>query len=294
MAFGTGLRLKSDVAEGVALDHRRSSRSAAAAASRVVTAGAPRAATLPPRSRPRRVRGRARALLGAGVAPDGRPAELPLPRRARARRAASRARAGSSSSSPTSATTAGRRRCARSPSATPCTAIEIADPREAELPDVGHLVAGRPGDRRARSRPTPRSPRVRAAFAAAEAERRAQVAEAIRRAARPPRDAVHRRRLAARARAGAAMTLRRPASTCSRCCAIPARRRRSTRSPQPPAAPLRPALPGGRGARGVIAGEPRWRRRLPPALLAAAAAPLRGRARQAAGAPSPCPSRRRP
>ena len=92
MAFGTGLRLKSDVAEGVAatvgrLAVRRGGRVA------VVTAGAPASATLPPRSG-RRAFAALRRLVGAGVAPDGAPGRAAAGRRARARPTASRARAG--------------------------------------------------------------------------------------------------------------------------------------------------------------------------------------------------------
>jgi uncharacterized protein (DUF58 family) len=59
------------------------------------------------------------------------------------------------------------------------TAIEIADPREAELPDAGQIVLLDPETGRTVEADTA-SPRVRAAFAAAEAERRAAAAAAIR------------------------------------------------------------------------------------------------------------------
>jgi uncharacterized protein (DUF58 family) len=61
------------------------------------------------------------------------------------------------------------------------TAIEIVDPREAALPDARHLVLMDPETGRTVEADTA-SPRTRAAFAAAEAERRAKAAEAIRRA----------------------------------------------------------------------------------------------------------------
>jgi uncharacterized protein (DUF58 family) len=61
------------------------------------------------------------------------------------------------------------------------TAIEIADPREGALPDAGQLVLTDP-ETGATVEADTSSPRARAAFAAAEAERRAAVAEAIRRA----------------------------------------------------------------------------------------------------------------
>ena len=101
---------------GRRLDGRRSSPSAAAAASRSSRPARPRARRCR-RARPPRVRRgaaagrrRRRARRTAGRAGAAR--------RARARRAASRARAAWSPSSRTSATTDGRRRCARSPSAT--------------------------------------------------------------------------------------------------------------------------------------------------------------------------------
>ncbi len=61
------------------------------------------------------------------------------------------------------------------------TAIEVTDPREADLPDVGALVLLDPETGRTVEADTG-SPRVRAAFAAAEAERRGTVADALRRA----------------------------------------------------------------------------------------------------------------
>jgi uncharacterized protein (DUF58 family) len=61
------------------------------------------------------------------------------------------------------------------------TAIEITDPREAELPDAGQLMLVDPETGQTVEADTG-SARTRAAFAAAEAERRAGVAWAIRRA----------------------------------------------------------------------------------------------------------------
>ena len=179
MAFGTGLRLKSDVAEGVAatvarLAVRRGGRVA------VVTAGAPDAATLPPRS------GR-RAF--AAVAAAGRRRRRPRPDAARALAAARRSSASRGlartrglitvvSDFRDDGWTAPLRLLAQRHTVT---AIEIADPREAELPDAGQLVLVDP-ETGALVEADTASPRLRAAFAAAEAQRRAAVAEAIRRA----------------------------------------------------------------------------------------------------------------
>jgi uncharacterized protein (DUF58 family) len=178
MAFGTGLRLKSDVAEGVAstvarLATRRGGRVA------VVTAGAPDAATLPPRSGRRAFAG-VRRLVGAGVAPDRAPAELSL--------AGALARVDSLARTRGLITVvsdfrddgwaAPLRALAQRHTVT---AIEIADPREAELPDVGQLVLVDP-ETGAIVEADTSSPRTRAGFAEAEAQRRAAVAETIRRA----------------------------------------------------------------------------------------------------------------
>ena len=178
MAFGTGLRLKSDVAEGVA-DHRRAARRAPRRSCGLVTAGAPETATLPPRSgrgafaAVRRLHRRRRG------ARRERP-RAPAPRRAAARQPSrAHARAGR-----------GRLRLPRGRLGSPLralaqrhavTAIEIADPREAELPNVGELVLVDPESGELVEADTT-SPRVREAFAAAEADRRAAVAKAMRRA----------------------------------------------------------------------------------------------------------------
>ena len=86
------------------------------------------------------------------------------------------------------------------PSATTCSPIEVVDPRELELPDVGVLAAGRPGDRRAargadRRRELRRAVREAAAAAAGRDRRRAA------RGRRRPPAAAYRPRLAARYRA---------------------------------------------------------------------------------------------
>jgi uncharacterized protein (DUF58 family) len=176
MAFGTGLRLKSDVAEGVAstigqLAVRRGGRVA------VVTAGAPESATLPPRSG-RGAFAAVRRLVGAGVAPDATAAELPLSAALERTRRLARTRGLVTvvSDFRDDGWQAPLRTLAQRHTVT---AIEISDPREAALPDAGQLVLVDPetGDM---VEADTASPRTRAAFAAAEAERRAAVAEAIR------------------------------------------------------------------------------------------------------------------
>src|SRR3954468_21778974 len=178
MAFGTGLRLKSDVAEGVAstvarLATRRGGRVA------LVTTGAPDNATLPPRSG-RRAFAAVRRLVGAGVAPDRAQAELSLGAALERvdRLARTRGLITVVSDFRDDGWAAPLRALAQRHTVT---AIEIADPREAALPDVGHLGLVDPETGRTVEADTP-SPRARAAFAAAEAERRAAAATAIRRA----------------------------------------------------------------------------------------------------------------
>jgi len=178
MAFGTGERLKSDVADGVVatvgrIAVRRGGRVA------VVTAGAPVAATLPPRSG-RGAFAAVRRLAGAGVAPDESAAALTVAAALERVRRLARTRGLVTVVSdfrddgwPAPLRALARRHAV--------TAIEVADRREAELPDVGALVAVDPETGELVEADTS-SPRVRAEFAAAEAARRAEVAEAVRRA----------------------------------------------------------------------------------------------------------------
>jgi uncharacterized protein (DUF58 family) len=176
MAFGTGLRLKSDVAEGVAttvaqLAVRRGGRVA------VVTAGAPATAALPPRSG-RRAFAAARRLVGAGVSPDGSEPELTLA--AAIERAGRLARTRGLIAVVSDFRDEGWQAPLRAVAQRHAvTAIEITDPREAELPDAGQIVLLDPETGRTVEADTA-SPRVRAAFAAAEAERRAAAAAAVR------------------------------------------------------------------------------------------------------------------
>ena len=176
MAFGTGLRLKSDVAEGAAsmlaqLAVRRGGRVA------VVTAGAPATTTLPPRSG-RRAFAAVRRLVGAGVAPDVADAALPLPAALERvqRLARTRGLVAVVSDFRDEGWEAPLGALAQRHTVT---AVEITDPREAALPDAGHLVLLDPETGRTVEADTA-SPRVRAAFAAAEAARRTAVATAIR------------------------------------------------------------------------------------------------------------------
>ena len=178
MAFGTGLRLKSDVAEGVAatvgqLAVRRGGRVA------LLTAGVPASATLPPRSG-RRAFAAVRKRVGEGVAPDTSAVELTL--------------AGALERVLRLAHTRGlvtvvsdfrdegwQARLAALTQRHTVTAIEITDPREGELPDGGQLVRVDPEPGQTVEADTS-SARMREAFATAEAARREAVAAAIRRA----------------------------------------------------------------------------------------------------------------
>jgi uncharacterized protein (DUF58 family) len=178
MAFGTGLRLKSDVAEGVAatvgqLAVRRGGRVA------MITAGAPETATLPPRSG-RGAFAAVRRLVRAGVAPDESAAALPLPAALErvSRLARTRGLIVVVSDFRDDGWQFPLRALARRHAVT---AVEVTDPREAELPDVGELVLVDPESGELVEADTT-SARVRAAFAAAEAQRRDTVAQAIRRA----------------------------------------------------------------------------------------------------------------
>jgi uncharacterized protein (DUF58 family) len=177
MAFGTGLRLKSDVAEGAAstlarLAVRRGGRVA------VTVAGTPRVAGVPPRTG-RRAFATVRRLVAGGVAPDGAPVDLTLEAALKRIGAIARTRGFVVVVSDfrdegwyAPLRDLGQRHAV--------TAVEVTDPREAELPDVGHVVLVDPETGDLVEADTA-SPRARAAYAAAEAERRRGVAAAIRR-----------------------------------------------------------------------------------------------------------------
>ncbi len=198
MAFGTADRLKSDVAEGVALvigrlAVRRAGRIA------LLTCGAPEPQQLPPRGgRPALVA--LRKALGAGVAPDGHvPPEDAL---AQGLRRIGRLARGPSlvvviSDFRENATSVAKRgqsplsdRCrvpewARALSALSVThdvlAVEVVDPREAALPEAGHLVLMDPETGK-RVEVDSNSAELRRRFAAAELGRRDELKSRLRRA----------------------------------------------------------------------------------------------------------------
>jgi len=178
MAFGTAERLKSDVAEGVA---RVLSRLAVRRAGRValMTFGAGRPRLLPPRaSRPGVVA--VRRALGEGVTPDGRgeadALEHALVRLGKVAKQAglvvviSDFRDQEGWTRPLGALAARHS----------LLAIEVRDPREAELPDAGHLALVDPETGELIQVDTSRSA-VRRRFAEIEAEERAHVARELRR-----------------------------------------------------------------------------------------------------------------
>jgi uncharacterized protein (DUF58 family) len=177
MAFGTGARLKSDVAEGVAevvgqLAVRRGGRVA------LVRCGAPRLLTLPPRGG-RGALARVRAAVRAGVARDGAAGASLAAALQRIRRVA---RAPGLVVVVSDLRDDGWERPLRALAARhELLVFEVHDPREAELPDAGEIVFVDPETGRELEAHTS-SRALRDAFAAAEAERRAGVAQALRRA----------------------------------------------------------------------------------------------------------------
>lgn len=178
MAFGTGQRLKSDVVEGVAtvtaqVAVRRGGRIA------VVAAGAPESLTLPPRGG-RGALAAVRRLVQDGVGPDQEAPGLTL--------AGALDRVRRLASAPGLVVVAsdlrdgGWEKPLRALSTRHSLIVcEVVDPREAELPDAGQLLLVDPETGRQVEAHTS-DPRVRAAYAAAEAQRRAAAAEALRRA----------------------------------------------------------------------------------------------------------------
>jgi uncharacterized protein (DUF58 family) len=216
MAFGTGARLKSDVAAGVVevvgrLAVRRAGRVA------LLTCGAPVQTLLPPRSG-RRALVALRRAVAAGVAPDG----TPPPPDALAdglRRVARLARgpglvvvvsdfreaapsAGGDAAAASWGAAPGGGAAAASWGAAPgggearpawtralgalanrhdVLAVEVTDPREAELPDAGQLVLVDP-ETGARMEVDSAGAELRRAFARAELARRDALRAALRRA----------------------------------------------------------------------------------------------------------------
>jgi uncharacterized protein (DUF58 family) len=178
MAFGTGERLKSDVAEGVAstigqLAVRRGGRVA------LLTAGVPASASLPPRSG-RRAFASVRKRAAEGVAPDSSDVELTLAGALERVLRLGRTR-GLVTVISDFRDDGWQSRLAALAQRHTVTAIEITDPREGELPDVGQIVLMDPETGEMVEADTS-SERMRDAFAAAETERRADVIAAIRRA----------------------------------------------------------------------------------------------------------------
>jgi uncharacterized protein (DUF58 family) len=180
MAFGTAQRLKSDVAEGVALVI---GRLAIRRAGRVglVTFGAGEPRLLPPRgSRPGIVA--VRRTLADGVAPDGAGDPRSL--------AHALVKLGRVATQPGLVVVIsdfrGQEEWIRPLGALAAhhsvTAIEIGDPRETQLPAVGHLALVDPESGELVEIDTSRR-KVRERFAALEAEGRQQVAKELRRLA---------------------------------------------------------------------------------------------------------------
>jgi uncharacterized protein (DUF58 family) len=180
MAFGTGDRLKSDVAEGVAevvtrLAVRRGGRIA------VTTAGPER----PRQMRPLSGRGAlatVRSLVREGVTPDGAGASEPTGLADALTRVSRLARAPGVVVVVSDFRDEGWRAPLRRAAARHTViAVEVADAREGELVDAGTLFLVDPETGEEVEVDTT-SPRVRDAFAAAEAGRRAAVATELRRA----------------------------------------------------------------------------------------------------------------
>ena len=178
MAFGTADRLKSDVTEGVAevvsgLAVRRGGRIG------VVTAGGEKVRLLPPRGG-RGAPAAVRRLVQSGVVPDGSPAGVGIADALTRVRRLARARGvvvlvsdfrDEDWVSSLRATTARHT----------VVAVEVTDPRERALPDAGHLVLVDPETGVDVAADT-NAPRLREAYATAEAARREGVREQLRRA----------------------------------------------------------------------------------------------------------------
>lgn len=179
MGFGTGERLKSDVAEGVVLvlgrlATRRGGRVA------LLTCGAPSVRFLPPRGG-RGAMASLRRMLSEGVAEDGRPPALDLPdalrRTARIARHPGLVTVVSDFRGPLDWAGPVRSLAARHS----VFAVEIRDRREAALPPVGRLMLVDP-ETGARVEVDTRDRQLRERYAASERAERDAVAEALRRA----------------------------------------------------------------------------------------------------------------
>ena len=177
MAFGTGDRLKSDVAEGIAqvVGHLAVRRGGTVS---LVTAGAPGDRVLPPRGG-RGALARLRRSISEGVAPDGAVVHGLAESLGKLRRIA---RTPGLVVIVSDLRDEGWERPLRALAVRHATvAVEVHDPREAALPDAGllHVVDPETGQQVAADTS---SPALRRAYARAEAERRAAVAQQLRRA----------------------------------------------------------------------------------------------------------------
>jgi uncharacterized protein (DUF58 family) len=177
MAFGTELRLKADVAEGAALVFGRLGVRRAGSVGRVGF-GAGESRVLPPRgSKPAIVA--LRSLLAEGVAPDGRHDPSGLGGAAR--------RVGRLARQPGLVVvisdfrdqTSWERPLGSLRARHSVLAIEIVDPRELELPSIGHLAVIDPETGERIEIDTSRR-RVRERFAELERERRESVSRELR------------------------------------------------------------------------------------------------------------------
>jgi uncharacterized protein (DUF58 family) len=178
MAFGTGDRLKSDVAEGVvevlgALAVRRGGRVG------LLTFGAPGARLIPPRGG-RGARVGLRRALDEGVAVDGSAGEPLGPALIRVGRLA-RPRSLVVVVSDFAGPTEWARPLATLTARHTVLGVEVIDPRECELPGLGRLALVDPETGQRVEVDTSDS-RLRERFARAAAERREDVAAALRRA----------------------------------------------------------------------------------------------------------------
>jgi uncharacterized protein (DUF58 family) len=177
MAFGTGERLKSDVAEGVVvvlgrLATRRGGRVA------LLTCGAPTVRFLRPRGG-RGAMASLRRALSEGVAEDGRAEALGLPaalrKIARVARHPGLVAIVSDFRGPLDWPGPARSLAARHS----VFAVEVRDRREASLPSVGYLTLIDPESGR-RVEVDTRDPALRARYAASERAEREAVADALR------------------------------------------------------------------------------------------------------------------
>jgi uncharacterized protein (DUF58 family) len=179
MAFGTAERLKSDVAEGVALVI---GRLAVRRAGRIglLTCGAPVPQQLPP-SAGRSALVHLRRALGKGVAEDGHAPEDALEQGMRRinRLARGHALVVVISDFREQSNWSGALRALRARH--DVLAVEVFDPREAQLPDVGHLTLVDP-ETGQRVEADSSSAELRRRFAAAELGRRDELKSHLRRA----------------------------------------------------------------------------------------------------------------